>query len=262
MLNRLKGLIALVRVRHTGQVIGIVSILSLKRTGFSFQSLVPIASFLFLSIALFAFDDAHDYKSDVQNHPNRPIPKGVLTSNQVYIIGISALGAGLVAAMSLALHQLLLFLLVAFLGFLVIFLKLSSLIRAALIGLMMFLLFPFGISIGVKSTLFGLIVALPHIAGTIAKDFIHSKGDENIGLQPPSPWTKHLASFLFFISGGIILFPIMLSLVTWWYTLLIIPTLTSCLFLGFKVIRSQYDKVYIYGGVGMVSVLLAFATSI
>jgi hypothetical protein len=115
---------------------------------------------------------------------------------------------------------------------------------------------------GIKSTLFGLIVALPHIAGTIAKDFIHSKGDANIGLQPPPPWTKHLASFLFFLTGGIILLPIMLSMVPWWYMLLVIPTLTSCLFLGFKVIRSQYDKVYIYGGVGMVSVLLAIATSI
>jgi 4-hydroxybenzoate polyprenyltransferase len=236
--------------------------LSIKRHGFSVQSMLAIASFLFLSIALFSFDDAHDSVGDKLIHPNRPIPTGVFTVNQVYLIGTLCFCFGIASAYNLLFLQFLLFLVVAVLGFAVVFLKLNSIVRAILTASMIFLLFPFSTSISSKSLLFGLIVALPHIAGSITKDFIHLKGDERIGLQPPVYWTRYVASGLFFICGGVILLPIALNLVSWLYVPLIVPTFVSCLMLGYKVLNQQYPKVYIYGGIAMLSTLIAFSINI
>ena len=258
----LKSFLALVRVRHTAQVVGIVSVLSLKSNGFSVQSFFTIASFLFLSVALFSCDDAHDYVSDSLIHPERPIPKGVFTPNQVYLIGAISFSLGILFAANLMFYQFILFLSVAVLGFSVIFLKLGSILRAIFISSMIFILFPMGMIISLKSILFGLIVALPHFAGSVTKDFIHLKGDEKIGLQPPLDWSRYLAGFAFFMSGGIILLPVILNLVTWLYMPLVFPTFVSCLILGGKVLSRQYQKVYIYGGIGMISALVAFATNI
>jgi len=261
-MDRIKAFLALIRVRHTGQVVGIVTVLSFKSRGFSIQSMLAIASFLFLSIALFSFDDARDSVSDRIIHPKRPIPKGVFTVNQVYLIGIVFFCLGMLSSYSLTFYQFVLFLVVAVLGFSVIFLKLNSILRAIFTASMIFILFPFSMSINSKSLLFGLIVALPHIAGSITKDFIHLKGDERIGLQPPARWTRYVASFLFFMCGGVILLPIILNLVSWLYVILILPTFASCLILGYKVLNRQYQKVYIYGGIGMLSALVAFSLNI
>ena len=261
-MDRLKALTSLIRIRHTGQVVGIVTVLSIKRHGFSVQSILAIASFLFLSIALFSFDDAHDSVGDRLIHPNRLIPKGVFTVNQVYLMGAVFFCLGIASSYNLLFYQFALFLVVAVLGFAVIFLKLNSIVRAILTASMIFLLFPFSTSITSKSLLFGLIVALPHVAGSITKDFIHLKGDERVGLQPPAYWTRYVASGLFFICGGVILLPIALSLVSWLYVPLIVPTFVSCLMLGYKVLNQQYPKVYIYGGIAMFSALVAFSINI
>jgi 4-hydroxybenzoate polyprenyltransferase len=261
-MNRLKALLSLIRLRHTGQVVGIVTVLSVKRHGFTVESLLAIASFLFLFIALYSFDDAHDSVGDKLIHPNRPIPTGVLTVNQAYLFGTLFFFLGVTSAYNLLLIQFVLFLVVAVLGFAVIFLKLTSMVRAIFTAVMIFLLFPFSMSVSSKSLLFGLIVALPHVAGSITKDFIHLEGDERVGLQPPAYWTRYVASGLFFICGGIILLPIILNVVSWHYIPLIVPTLVSCLILGYKVFNQQYPKVYIYGGIGMLSALVAFSINI
>jgi len=261
-MDRLKALLSLMRVRHTGQVVGIVAVLSVKRHGFSVQALLAIASFLCLSIALFAFDDAHDSEGDRLIHPHRPIPAGVLTVKQVYLVGALFFCLGLASAYTLRFQQFILFLVVAVLGFAVIFVKLTSMVRALFTATMIFLLFPFSTPMSAKSLLFGLIVALPHVAGSITKDFIHRKGDERAGLQPPAHWTRYLASGLFFICGGVILLPIALNLVSWPYIPVISPTFVSCLILGYKVFNQQYPKVYIYGGIAMLSTLVAFSLNL
>jgi 4-hydroxybenzoate polyprenyltransferase len=242
--------------------VGIVTVLNVKIHGFTLQSMLAIASFLFLSIALFSFDDAHDSVSDKLIHPKRPIPEGVFTVNQVYLLGTVFFFLGTASSFSLLLYQFALFLIVAVLGLSVIFLKLNSIVRAILTASMIFLLFPFSMSITSKSLLFGLIVAIPHVAGSIAKDFIHREGDERIGLQPPARWARYVASGLFFICGGVMLLPIALDLVSWLYVPLIVPTFVSCLILGYKVLNQQYPKVYIYGGIAMLSALVAFSINI
>ncbi len=261
-MDRIKALLTLMRARHTGQVVGIVTLLSVKSGGFSVQSMLAIASFLFLSIALFSLDDARDSVGDSLIHPKRPIPKGVFSVNQVYFMGTVFFCLGIISSYGLLLHQFALFLVVAVLGLSVIFLKLNSIVRAIFTASMVFLLFPFSIFITSKSLLFGLIVAVPHVAGSITKDFIHREGDERIGLQPPARWSRFVASGLFFVCGGIILLPIILNLVSWLYIPLIAPTFTSCLMLGYKVFKRQYPKVYIYGCIAMFSSLLAFSINI
>jgi 4-hydroxybenzoate polyprenyltransferase len=260
--EKLKAVTTLMRVRHTGQVVGIVLVLSVKSYGISAQSIYAIISFLFLCIALFSFDDAHDYISDSIIHPSRPIPKGIFSVNEVYLIGIISFCLGILVAFGLMLYQFSVFLLVAVLGFSVIFLKLSPILKATFTASMIFLLFPFSTPMNLKSILFGLIVALPHFASSISKDFIHSKGDIRIGLQPPVEWTRYLASFTFFADGIIILIPIFLKLVSWSYIPLSLPTIVSCLILGKKMLTREYQKVYIYGSIAMISSLLSIAINI
>ncbi len=261
-MDRLKALLSLMRIRHTGQVVGIVAVLSVKQHGASMQALLAIASFLCLSIALFAFDDAHDSAGDRLIHPHRAIPLGVLSAKQVYLIGTLFFCLGLTSVLTLLFQQAVLFLAVAGLGFAVIFVKLTSLVRAFFTAVMMFLLFPFSMPVSEKTLLFGLIVALPHVAGSITKDFIHQTGDERVGLPPPTQWTRYMASGLFFLCGGVMLLPTVLSLVPWLYLPLICPALVSSLILGYKVLYRQYPKVYIYGGIAMLSTLVAFSISI
>lgn len=258
----LKALLALVRLRHTGQVVAIVSILSIKSHGISVQSVFAIISSLFLCISLFSFDDAHDYISDLIVHPERPIPRGLLTINRIYSIGAICFCLGLFFSASLMFYQFVLFLSIAVLGFCVIFLRLGPMLKAIFTASMIFMLFPFSTSISLKSVLFGLTVALPHIAGSIAKDFIHSKGDEKIGIKTPPNWARYVAGLIFFVDGGILLLPVVLNIVGWIYVPLILPTLLSCLMLGNRIFKGQYQKVYVYGGIGMVSALVAFAANI
>ncbi|MFX0095105.1 MAG: hypothetical protein ACFFBD_25445 [Candidatus Hodarchaeota archaeon] len=192
-LELLKAFLSIIRMRHTGQVVGIVTILSIKSHGFSIPSLLAILSFLFLSIALFSFDDAHDSASDRIVHPKRPIPRGTFTVTQVYVLGSIFFGSGLLIAYGLQLFQFILFLVVAVLGLLVIFVNLSSLVKATLTAIIIFILFPFSAHLDVTSFLFGLIVALPHIAGSMIKDFIHSPGDKIVNLSPPAEWLRYVA---------------------------------------------------------------------
>jgi 4-hydroxybenzoate polyprenyltransferase len=98
--NRLQGFFTLLRLRHTGQVVGIVTVLSLKSVGFTLQAVLSITAALLLSTATFMFDDAHDESSDRIVHTQRPIPQGIYSGRQVYLMGILALGTGFVSIQS------------------------------------------------------------------------------------------------------------------------------------------------------------------
>ncbi len=261
-MERMKGFITLMRVRYTAQVVCIVVLLSLKSGGVSSQSMFAIASFLFLSIALFCVDDAYDNIGDLIIHPKRPIPRKIFTVNQVYLIGAILFCFGTLSVLSLMTHQIILYFIAAVLGFSVVILKLSSIWKATLTASMIFILFPFSTDIHLKTLLFGLMVSLPHFAGSISKDFIHWAGDEKIGLEHPKEWLRYLASFTFFINSLIILTPIILNIVPWSYFPMSLPTIVSCLVLGKKILNKKYQKVYIWGGIGMISSLLFISINI
>lgn len=261
-MEQIKAFITLMRVRYTAQVVCIVLVLSLKSGGISPQSIFAITSFLFLSIALFCIDDAYDHLGDLIIHPRRPIPRGVITVNQAYFIGTILFCFGTLSVFSLMPYQIILYFIVAVLGFSVVILKLSSIWKATLTASMIFLLFPFSTSIHLKTFLFGLMVSLPHFAGSISKDFIHWEGDEKIGLEHPKDWLRYLASFTFFINSLIILTPIILNIVHWSYIPLSLPTIVSCLVLGKRILNKEYQKVYIWGGIGMISSLLFISINI
>jgi 4-hydroxybenzoate polyprenyltransferase len=254
-----KGLFTLLRLRYTGQVVGIVMILSLKSIGFTIQTLFAVTAAILLCIAIFFFDDAHDEASDRIVHKRRPIPQGTFTTRQVYVMGTLALGMGVSCALFLQPHQTLLYVIVASLGLIVIFVKLDSIVKAILSSTMIFLLFPYSTTISNKILLFGLSVTLPHIAGSITKDFLHIHGDQQIGLHAPIAWAVYAASILFGLSAGVILLPAVFTLVSEWYILLVLPTVVSSLLLAYNIVKQHYQKVYIYGGIAMVSTLLAIA---
>jgi 4-hydroxybenzoate polyprenyltransferase len=257
--NRLQGFFTLLRLRHTGQVVGIVTVLSLKSVGFTLQAVLSITAALLLSTATFMFDDAHDESSDRIVHTQRPIPQGIYSGRQVYLMGILALGTGFGCAALLQTYQTLIYLFAASLSVVVIFLPLASSLRAILSAASIFLLFPFSTTLTLKTLVFGLAIALPHIAGSIVKDFLHTRGDQQIGLQTPVHWASPLSSALFTLSAAVLLMPAILQLVPELYVLIILPAVGSSLILSYNVIKKQYQKVYIYGGIAMVSTLLAVA---
>ena len=257
-MQRLKAFAKLMRPRHTAQIVGIVAFLSIVSHGFSTQSLFAVISSLFLSISIFFLDDAHDFESDKLAHPQRPIPKSVVTARQAYTASAILLFTGILFASMLLFYQFAIFLTSTAIAIAIIFLNIKSILRAALSASLIWALFPFGAFPDLKTILFGLIVALPHVGGSIAKDFIHTRGDMIQGLEPPPEWSKYLASAAFFLSSAIVWLPKMLNFVTWLYIPAIIPTYLSCMMLGVRVLKAQFEKVYIYGGIGMCSALAAF----
>ena len=165
---------------------------------------------------------------------------------------------GILFASQLLYYQFAIFLTSTAIATAIIFFNIKSILRASLIASLIWALFPFGAFPDLKTVLFGLIVALPHVGGSIAKDFIHSRGDKIQGLKPPPNWAKYLASATFFLSSAIAWLPVILDFVNWFYIPPILLTDVSCIVLGVKVLKGRYEKVYIYGAVGMCSALAAF----
>ena len=254
----LKVFAKLVRPRHTAQITGIVIVISVMNHGLSPPTLFAVISSLLLSVAIFIFDDAHDVEADRIVHPERPIPGGSFTVHQGYLISAILMFAAALTASRLELSQFAIFLTSTVIAVAIVFLKIKSTLRASLIALLIWTLFPFAGSLDLKNILFGSIVALPHVGGSIAKDFVHSRGDAIQGLESPPDWSRYLASVALFLSSGIVWLPATLDLVTWLYIPPIMFTSISCVILGAEILRENYRKAYIYGGIGMFSSLTAF----
>ena len=257
-LKRLSALATLIRLRYTAQIVAIVAIFSITNHGVTIPSLSAIISSLLLSISIFCFDEAHDLKTDQVVHPNRPIPKGLITVRQAYLSGIIFLMIGIFLSSTLFLYQFVIFIVSSIIAIVIIFSNIKSIMRAFLNAFLIWTLFPFSAYLDLKTVLFGLIVSFPHFGGSIAKDFIHYPGDKIQNLESPPVWAKYLVSISFFLASAIVFLPKLLNLVSWYYMPPIIFTNISCLILGFYVLKERYDKVYFYGGIGMVSALIAF----
>ena len=260
-MRRYRAFVSLVRLRHTSQVVGIVTALSVASHGFSVQSLYAVVSSFFLCIAVFLFDDANDHESDKIAHPQRVIPRMLVTVRQAYLVGTVFLFMGILLASILLFHQFSIYLISTAVAMMVIFLRIKPLPRAFLNAFLMWSLFPFAAYIDLKTVLFGLMVALPHVGGSIAKDFVHFQGDSLQKLDPPQVWSKYVASVSFFLAGFILWLPLPLGFVGWLYIPPTSVTYISCLILGFKVLKGHFEKVYVYGAIGMLSSLIAFLIS-
>ncbi|NWG10995.1 UbiA family prenyltransferase [Candidatus Bathyarchaeota archaeon] len=258
IVRKLKAIIELMRPRHTAQIVGIVATFSILSYGFSTQALFAIVASLFASIAVFLLDDAHDYKSDKIAHPQRPIPMGLITVRQAYLAAAFLLFVGILLASRLLLHQFGMFIILIVVSMGVILLKLESILRAFLTAFAIWALLPFSASLDSKTALFGLILALPHIGGSITKDFLHSSGDRTQGIPPPTKWEKYVASSAFFLTGATVWLPTILGYVTWLYLPPISITGVASIALGTSTLKGDYQRVYAYGRIGMFSALIAF----
>jgi 4-hydroxybenzoate polyprenyltransferase len=226
--------------------------------GASLPALFAVFSSFLLSIAVFIFDDARDVKADRVVHPERPIPAGLLTTRQGYIASALLIFVAVLIASQLAFLQFIIFIFSTIIAVAIVFVNMKSTLRASLIALLIWSLFPFAGFPDLRNILFGSIVALPHVGGSIAKDFAHSKGDQLQGLEQPPVWSKFLASLTLMLSSGIVWLPSVLNLVNWLYIPPIVFTSGSCMILSVEVLRENYGKAYIYGGIGMLSSLTAF----
>jgi 4-hydroxybenzoate polyprenyltransferase len=258
LLQKVNALARLVRPRHTAQVVGIVAILSISSHGFSTLSLYTVLSSFFLSIAIFFLDDAHDYESDIVIHAQRPIPERLITVRQAYLGGAVALAIGVFLASLLLFHQFLIFLISATVAVAVIFVSIQSTLRACLNAFLIWSLFPFAAFPDLKTVLFGLIVALPHVGGSIMKDVLHQKGDEVQRLKGPPEWSRYLASVAFLAAAVVACLSPLLGLVSWLYVPPTMVTQVCCVILAVKTLKRHYEKVYVYGAIGMLSSLAAF----
>ncbi len=256
--STLKASFRLVRLRHTAQVVGIVAVMSGSSHGLSSQTIIAIISAFLASIAIFFLDDARDFESDRIVHLDRPIPKGLITARQAYLIGAAFMFSGTLLASTLVPYQFAMFLAIMAAATAVVFLKLPSALRALLTASIIWALFPFSAFPDLKTVLFGLIVAFPHVGGSITKDFLHSAGDKIQGLKPPPEWMNYVAASAFIISGLIIWLPALLGLVTWLYFPPILLTKIACITLAVSVLKRKYERVYTYGRIGMLSALTAF----
>lgn len=256
-IGTLKASLRLARLRHTAQVVGIVAVMSGSSHGFSSQTVIAISSAFLASIAIFFLDDARDFESDRIIHLDRPIPEGLITARQAYLIGAALMLGGTLLASALFPYQFAIFLALMAAATAVVFLRLPSALRALLTASIIWALFPFSAFPDLKTVLFGLIVAFPHVGGSITKDFLHSAGDKIQGLKPPPEWMNYVAAFAFIISGLVIWLPVLLGLVTWLYIPPILLTKIACITLAVNVLKRNYERVYTYGRIGMLFALTA-----
>ena len=257
----MKAFLSLARTRHTFQIVGIASVFTISSHGLSAQSLYAIISALCLSIAIFFLDDAKDHESDRLVHPHRPIPKGKLKIRQVYLTGVVVLVLGILSASLLLIYQFAIFLIVVTIAAAIVFLNIPSVLRAVLTAILIGALVPFSAFPDLKTMLFGVMVTLPHIGGSIMKDFLHLPGDQRRGLDPPPTWAKYAAGSAFFLAGAVLWLPVLLTYVNWLYIPPIVVTFASSVLLGISALKGNYRKVYTLGSIAMPFTLIAFLLS-
>ena len=240
---------------------GVTAIASFASHGFTIESIFTIIAIFFLAAGLYAIDDSTDLEADRIIHPQRPLPKGLINQRSTFALGLAFTIVGAFTSVNLRPYQIYLFFTIMTFGFAIIFIKLNALIRALLVSSMMGFLFPFGAFLDLQSILFGLMIGLPHIGASIAKDYLHVQGDSLQGFSSPPIWAKYLAAYLFLISGIVVWIPMILRLVNWLYAPFILVTCLCSLILFLKILKGDYQKVYPLGGIAMTFTLIAIVVS-
>lgn len=257
----LKAYFSLVKPRHLMYVGSVTAIASFASHGFTVESMFTIIAITLLAAGLFAIDDSTDIEADRIIHPQRPLPSGLISQRSAFVFGLASVIVGAYTSLNLKTYQICLFFAIMTFGFVIIFIKLGTLIKALIVSCMIGFLFPFGAFLDLQSMLFGLMIGLPHIGASIAKDYLHVRGDSLRGLPSPPIWAKYLAAYLFLMSSIVVWVPKILRLVGWLYAPPILVTCLCCFILCLRILKGDYQKVYLLGGIAMTFTLMAFVVS-
>jgi geranylgeranylglycerol-phosphate geranylgeranyltransferase len=193
--------------------------------------LIALLVTFFVTAASMTINDYFDRNIDEVNHPNRPIPKGIITPNEMLLFSIVLLVIG--GALSWLINPLCFFIAVFSIMFLVIyevFSKQYGIMGNLTVAFISSISFTFGGAAvnNPAATLPLSGIAFFIILGReIIMDIRDVKGDSirrrTLPMQIGEKSASYVGCFFLIIAAILTPLPFLLNIVTYWYLLLIIP---------------------------------------
>jgi len=208
--------------------------------GASFTSMPLFLAVLvtfFITAGSMTFNDAYDWKIDKVNHPNRPIPKGILTPKQMLIFTFVLFSIGLVISIfiNIICTGIVIFSIV-FLALYELYTKKYGIMGNITVAFISSIAFTFGgAAVGnplasLPLTLLGFLIIFGR---EIIMDIRDAEGDKQIRLTLPNQIgiknAAIISSVLLLLSIAVSPLPYLLNSVSIWYLYLIIPVDTITL---------------------------------
>jgi geranylgeranylglycerol-phosphate geranylgeranyltransferase len=192
---------------------------------------LAVAVTFFITAGSMTFNDAFDWKIDKINHPNRPIPKGILTQKQmlIYTAFLFIVGLAISFFINLLCTAIVLFS-IAILAVYELFTKQYGIFGNVTVAFISSIAFTFGgAAIGnpLASVPLTILAFLIIFGREIMMDVRDAEGDKKMRLTLPHQIGVKYASFtssiLLILAILVSPLPYLLNLVSIWYIYLIIP---------------------------------------
>ena len=231
-----KGLVSLLRLPYwmMSGGLALLTAFAITKGSLSFQTaLLVFLSMSFITSAGFSVNDYFDRESDAIIKPNRPIPSGSLSLNQVIIASILlfALGLGLSVLINLLSFVILLIDSIVLLFYSMFVKRKSGFAANVIVGLLVGTAFVYG-EAAISNTLSLIALSLYPIAcgtigGNVLRDILSLEGDSKIG-YPTLPQkignskSVKVAAFFFTTTGVLASLPYILGKFSVYYLPLVL----------------------------------------
>jgi len=192
--------------------------------------LAVLATF-FITAGSMTFNDAYDWEIDAINHPNRPIPKGILTSKQMLQFTAVLFAIGLIICFFInILSTVIAIISIGFLALYELYTKKYGIMGNITVAFVSSLAFTFGgAAVGnplasLPLTLLGFLIIFGR---EIIMDIRDADGDKKLRITLPNQIgirnSSLISSILLLLAVSVSPLPYILDLVNIWYLYLIIP---------------------------------------
>ncbi|KYK31622.1 MAG: hypothetical protein AYK22_02085 [Thermoplasmatales archaeon SG8-52-3] len=197
----------------------------------SFTILLAVIVTFFITAGSMTFNDAYDWEIDVINHPNRPIPKGILTPKQMLQFTAVLFTIGLVITFFINLLCTFIYLFsIGFLAVYELFTKKYGIMGNITVAFVSSIAFTFGgAAVGnplvtLPLTILGFLIVFGR---EIVMDIRDADGDKQMRLTLPHQIGVRNASLisciLLLLAIAVSPLPYILNIVSLWYIYFIIP---------------------------------------
>ncbi|MGD9900888.1 MAG: UbiA family prenyltransferase [Calditrichaceae bacterium] len=247
-MNKIKGLFRLMRFELPfsagvcvvmGQLLALGEFASIVVTIFAFFSV------FFISASILVLNDYFDVETDKINSPGRPIPSGLVTASEAFLLSIILLLLGLILSYLLGFIALLCTITLSIIGFLYNRkFKKSGLPGNLMVSFSVGMTFIFGgVSVGLPFNkmvwFFGIIAALIDLGEEIAADSMDMQGDllidsNSLAIKFGKQTALNISSYIFFFVVLLTSIPFIMG---WFPTVYLVSILIMDMAIAYPTLR-------------------------
>jgi len=255
-MNKIIGLLKLLRFElpfSAGVCVVMGQMLALGEFASILLTIFGFASVFLISASILVLNDYFDVETDKVNAPHRPIPSGLVSTNEALYFSLSLLFAGLLASYLINITVFVISIVLAVIGLLYNrYFKKSGLPGNLMVSFSVGMTFTYGgASVGLpfqKSVLFfGLIAALIDLGEEIAADAMDIKGDQlinssSLAIKYGKPTALKISGFIFLL---VILLSFIPFLLNWFRAIYLLPIGLmdiSIAYPALKLLKSQNEE--------------------